>query len=245
MLLVWGPEGRGLTPLPGSDFVVAGVSVRAQELWILGVTARRRRSRSPWFYERTLAGKALRACAEQPVAARLVGISPSRRRRCCRSRSPACSAAIAGVLASPDLLQRLGLRARARAQGIRRRDARRARLDPRRGRSAGWCSACWSRSSPATSTPGSATRSRSCVLIVVLVARPGRDLRPARGGEGLMRWHRAIPVRSAARSRVESCRLRAPRGAAGRLPARRAGPGRQRRRVRADLRASPRSACRC
>lgn len=74
MLLVWGPEGRGLDPFPGDDFVVGGVSVRAQYLWILGVTAVVSVAVA-WFYERTLTGKALRACSEQPTAARLVGIS--------------------------------------------------------------------------------------------------------------------------------------------------------------------------
>lgn len=76
MLLVWGPEGRGLDPFPGNDFVVWGVSVRGQYLWILGVTAVVSVAVA-WFYERTLTGKALRACAEQPTAARLVGISVS------------------------------------------------------------------------------------------------------------------------------------------------------------------------
>ena len=77
MLLVWGPDAERLTPFPGSGFTVAGVSIRSQELWILGVGAvvaflvyR--------FYEDTVTGKALRACSEQPVAARLVGISPRR-----------------------------------------------------------------------------------------------------------------------------------------------------------------------
>ena len=76
MLLIWGPEGRGLDPFPGNDFVVWGVSVRAQYLWIIGVTAAVSVAVA-WFYERTLTGKALRACAEQPTAARLVGISVS------------------------------------------------------------------------------------------------------------------------------------------------------------------------
>ncbi|MFP5334382.1 MAG: branched-chain amino acid ABC transporter permease [Actinomycetes bacterium] len=75
MLLVWGPEARGLPSFPGSDLLVAGVSIRAQELWILGVAAVVGAA-VIWFYEHTLHGKALRACAEQPVAARLVGISP-------------------------------------------------------------------------------------------------------------------------------------------------------------------------
>lgn len=76
MLLIWGPEGRGLDPFPGNDFVVWGVSVRAQYLWIIGITAAVSVAVA-WFYERTLTGKALRACAEQPTAARLVGISVS------------------------------------------------------------------------------------------------------------------------------------------------------------------------
>lgn len=75
MLLVWGPEGRSLTRFPGSDFTIGGVSIRAQELWILGVAAVIGYA-VVWFYEHTVRGKALRACAEQPVAARLVGISP-------------------------------------------------------------------------------------------------------------------------------------------------------------------------
>jgi branched-chain amino acid transport system permease protein len=76
MLLIWGPEARGLDPFPGTDFVVWGVSVRGQDLWIIGVTAVASVTVA-WFYERTLTGKALRACAEQPTAARLVGISVS------------------------------------------------------------------------------------------------------------------------------------------------------------------------
>jgi len=75
MLLIWGPEARRLPSFPGSDVVLSGVSIRAQELWILGVAAVVGAA-VMWGYEHTLLGKALRACAEQPVAARLVGISP-------------------------------------------------------------------------------------------------------------------------------------------------------------------------
>lgn len=75
MLLVWGPEARSLTAFPGENLTVGGVSIRAQELWILGVAAVLGYA-VVWFYEHTLRGKALRACAEQPIAARLVGISP-------------------------------------------------------------------------------------------------------------------------------------------------------------------------
>lgn len=74
MLLVWGPQGHTLSAFPGGDVTVAGVSIRAQELWIL-LTCALVGAAVWWFYERTLHGKALRACSEQPVAARLVGIS--------------------------------------------------------------------------------------------------------------------------------------------------------------------------
>lgn len=76
MLLYWGPQSDGLTPFPGEEITVLGVSVRSQEVWILGITAVIA-FLVWWFYEKTVWGKALRACAEQPVAARLVGISPS------------------------------------------------------------------------------------------------------------------------------------------------------------------------
>jgi branched-chain amino acid transport system permease protein len=99
MLLIWGPEGRGLQPFPGKDFVVAGVAVRAQYPWILGSTALAAVV-VWWFYERTLTGKALRACAEQPTAARLVGISVGRASLLSFGIAGLLGA-LAGVLASP------------------------------------------------------------------------------------------------------------------------------------------------
>lgn len=99
MLLIWGPEGRDLTPFPGSDFTVFGVSVRSQYLWILGVTAVVALAIS-WFYERTLTGKALRACAEQPTAARLVGISIAQASLLSFAIAGMLGG-VAGVLASP------------------------------------------------------------------------------------------------------------------------------------------------
>ena len=74
MLLVWGPDAEGLRPLTAGAFEVAGVSVRWQEVWVLAVAAAVGAG-VWWFYERTLTGKALRACSEQPTAARLVGVS--------------------------------------------------------------------------------------------------------------------------------------------------------------------------
>ena len=73
MLLIWGPEAKGLPNFPGSDIVLGGVSIRSQELWVLGIAAIVGYA-VIWFYEHTVRGKSLRACAEQPIAARLVAI---------------------------------------------------------------------------------------------------------------------------------------------------------------------------
>jgi branched-chain amino acid transport system permease protein len=99
LLLVFGPQARGLAPLPGADLLIGGVSIRAQELWILGATAVAAVAVS-LFYDRTLLGKALRACAEQPVAARLVGISPKAAATVAFALAGLLGA-VAGVLASP------------------------------------------------------------------------------------------------------------------------------------------------
>jgi branched-chain amino acid transport system permease protein len=99
MLLIWGPEGHDLTPFPGSSFTAAGVAVQSQYLWILGVTAVVALGIN-WFYERTLTGKALRACAEQPTAARLVGISIAQASLLSFAIAGGLGA-VAGVLASP------------------------------------------------------------------------------------------------------------------------------------------------
>ena len=99
MLLVWGPDAEGLPPLTAGSFELAGVSVRWQELWVLAVTAAVGAGMW-WFSERTLTGKALRACAEQPTAARLVGVSLGRAALVSFVIAGVVGA-IAGVLASP------------------------------------------------------------------------------------------------------------------------------------------------
>ena len=99
MLLVWGPEGRSLPAFPGRDLLVGGVSIRAQEPWILVIAATLGYA-VVWFYEHTLHGKALRACAEQPVAARLVGISP-RRATMVAFAIAGVVGAVAGVIGTP------------------------------------------------------------------------------------------------------------------------------------------------
>lgn len=99
MLLVWGPDAEGLRPITAGSFELAGVSVRWQELWVLGIVTAVGAA-VWWFYERTLTGKALRACAEQPTAARLVGISLGRAALVSFVIAGVVGA-VAGVLASP------------------------------------------------------------------------------------------------------------------------------------------------
>lgn len=98
MLLVWGPDARGLAPFTPGDVRVAGVAIRWHELWILLVAALTAAT-VVRFYG-TYTGKALRACAEQPVAARLVGISP-RRASLLTFLIAGLVGGVAGVLASP------------------------------------------------------------------------------------------------------------------------------------------------
>lgn len=99
MLLVYGPNAEGLEAITPGSFTVAGVSIRYQDLWILAVAAVVSLA-VYWFYDRTLTGKALRACAEQPVAARLVGISLGRASLLSFVIAGSVGA-VAGVLASP------------------------------------------------------------------------------------------------------------------------------------------------
>ena len=99
MLLVYGPNAEGLEAITPGVVTVAGVSIRYQDLWILLVAAIVSAA-VYWFYDRTLTGKALRACAEQPVAARLVGISLSRA-SLISFLIAGVVGALAGVLASP------------------------------------------------------------------------------------------------------------------------------------------------
>jgi len=99
MLLIWGPNARGLRPFSEGLIEVAGITIRAHELWILAIAALVAAA-VYWFYEKTVAGKALKACSEQPTAARLVGIS-LKRASLLSFVIAGLVGGIAGVLASP------------------------------------------------------------------------------------------------------------------------------------------------
>ena len=77
-LVVWGSQPYALPPFSGeAPVAVLGVRVPTQGLWIAGTTLAI--IGGVWFLlMRTALGEALRACAENPVAARLMGIDVPR-----------------------------------------------------------------------------------------------------------------------------------------------------------------------
>ena len=76
VLLIEGPQSQALPAFTGGVLELGGVLLRWQELWVLGITALAALGLYV-FLERTVTGKAFRACSQQPVAARLVGVSPA------------------------------------------------------------------------------------------------------------------------------------------------------------------------
>lgn len=77
-LVVWGPRPYVLPAfstlqMADRSFALADVLIRAQSLWIWGTTAATLVLLA-LFFERTLAGKAMRACAVNRLAAQLVGV---------------------------------------------------------------------------------------------------------------------------------------------------------------------------
>jgi len=91
-----------------------GLFIKAQSFWIWGTAAIAMASLA-WFFDRTMLGKALRACAINPKAARLMGISPNRMSMVAFALA-ALLGAIAGIVLAPatspiyDMGLRLGLK---------------------------------------------------------------------------------------------------------------------------------------
>lgn len=74
-MLIWGRNAVGLPAFSGETPIsVGGASLAPQTLWVLGMTFVIVVALQV-FYRKTLFGKAVRACAVDPVAARLQGIS--------------------------------------------------------------------------------------------------------------------------------------------------------------------------
>jgi branched-chain amino acid transport system permease protein len=77
-LLAWGTTPYSLPAFSqGGALIVLGAVVSRQRLWIMGLTVLILVGLY-FFFEHTLLGKAVRACAANRTAARLMGISPSR-----------------------------------------------------------------------------------------------------------------------------------------------------------------------
>jgi branched-chain amino acid transport system permease protein len=77
-LLAWGTDPRPLVAFtPGPPLELAGAVVTRQSLWIVATTVVALIALQ-LFFSRTALGRALRACAVNPLAARLVGIGPRR-----------------------------------------------------------------------------------------------------------------------------------------------------------------------
>jgi branched-chain amino acid transport system permease protein len=77
-LLVWGWEYRSLTNFLGSSSIhLWGATIFGQAPWVVGMTVLMVVGLF-FFFGRTLVGKALRACADEPLGARSVGININR-----------------------------------------------------------------------------------------------------------------------------------------------------------------------
>ena len=73
MLAIWGDEQRALPPFNEGNFKLFDASTNYQTLWIWGSTVVALVVMF-WLFRRTTIGRAMRACAINPTAARLVGI---------------------------------------------------------------------------------------------------------------------------------------------------------------------------
>ncbi len=77
-MFIWGKDSFSLRPFSGdTPLSFFGASIVPQTLWIIGITAVLVVLLS-FFFSRTIIGKAMNACADNPEAASLVGINTQR-----------------------------------------------------------------------------------------------------------------------------------------------------------------------
>jgi len=73
-MLIWGRDAVGLPPFSGDEpLLVGGATVAPQTVWVVGLSVAIVVALQ-MFFRTTLLGKAVRACAVDPIAARLQGI---------------------------------------------------------------------------------------------------------------------------------------------------------------------------
>jgi len=98
--LVWDKRIHALPAFSGSEpITIGGATVLPQSLWVLGGAAVAVLALG-WFFNRTLYGKAMRATAINPLAARLMGISTRGVMRTSFALAAALGA-LGGVLTAP------------------------------------------------------------------------------------------------------------------------------------------------
>jgi len=98
--VVWGVDSHAVTPFSGDrSLELGGAVLQVQYLWVLGLAGVTVLA-VKLFFDHTLTGKAMRACAINPEAARLVGISVPRMVQASFALSAGLSA-LAGVVVSP------------------------------------------------------------------------------------------------------------------------------------------------
>ncbi len=102
-VVIWGTEARGLEAFSGEDPIYFfGATITPQSLWVIGITFVLTLGLA-LFFQLTFIGKAFRACAVNPFAARIVGIEIS-------TMSPIAFfisgllGAIAGIIVAPIIL---------------------------------------------------------------------------------------------------------------------------------------------
>lgn len=100
ILVVWGSQPYALAPFSGQEpILILGVLVPTQEFWIIGATAFI--IVCLWYLiQKTSFGQALRACAENPVAATLMGVSVTRM-QLFSVAGAALIGSIAGIVSAP------------------------------------------------------------------------------------------------------------------------------------------------
>lgn len=98
--VAWGSDALPVPAFSGEESVfLAGAAIHPQYLWVLGLASLA--FLAVWFFfEHTLAGKAMRACAVNPEAARLQGISVERMVQASFAISAGLSA-LAGAVIAP------------------------------------------------------------------------------------------------------------------------------------------------
>ena len=99
-ILVWGPDAVPLKTFSGErPILIMDAVLLPQSLWVIGATAAIVIALA-FFFERTIVGKAMRACAIDRSAAGLVGISVEAMTLYCFALSAALGA-VGGVVISP------------------------------------------------------------------------------------------------------------------------------------------------